>query len=139
MLPSLMSRLAPAGSKGTAIGVYNTFEFSGIFVGGTLGGLIYGAYGLQGVILLSTLMLIVWLIVAVTAPQQKLFDSLQIGFTLQSDDSKQFTNGLVGLPGVAEVTVMVNEEVAYLKVDPALFDNEKLERVANETGVTLKN
>lgn len=139
MLPSLMSRLAPAGSKGTAMGVYNTFEFSGIFVGGTLGGLTYGAYGLEGVILMSTAMLVVWLLVAVTAPVQKLYDSLQIGFTPRSDRAEQFSNGLVGLEGVVEATVMVDEEVAYLKIDPALFDNEALERVAHQAGVTLKN
>ncbi|MCK7492478.1 MAG: MFS transporter [Comamonadaceae bacterium] len=37
-LPSLVSKIAPAGSKGTAIGVYNSFQFLGLFLGGVLGG-----------------------------------------------------------------------------------------------------
>ena len=47
-LPSLVSKIAPAGSKGTAIGVYNSAQFLGLFLGGALGGLLaqhanYGA------------------------------------------------------------------------------------------------
>ena len=33
MLPSLVSRVAPAADKGSAIGVYNTLQFLGVFVG----------------------------------------------------------------------------------------------------------
>jgi predicted MFS family arabinose efflux permease len=43
LLPALISRLAPAGTKGTVLGVYNTFEFAGIFAGGLAGAWAYGA------------------------------------------------------------------------------------------------
>lgn len=39
-LPSLVSRIAPPNLKGTAIGVYSTCQYLGIFVGGLLGGFI---------------------------------------------------------------------------------------------------
>ena len=39
-LPSMLSKLAPAGAKGTAMGVYSTSQFLGAFLGGTLGGLL---------------------------------------------------------------------------------------------------
>ncbi|GIT53588.1 MAG: MFS transporter [Pseudomonadota bacterium] len=48
MLPSLTSRLAPAGRKGSALGVYNTFQFSGVFFGGVLGGSAYSLWGGRG-------------------------------------------------------------------------------------------
>ncbi len=38
-LPSLVSRLAPAELKGTALGVYNTTQALGLFAGGAVGGL----------------------------------------------------------------------------------------------------
>ena len=41
-LPSVISRIAPVDAKGTAIGVYNTFQFFGAFVGGALGGWLTG-------------------------------------------------------------------------------------------------
>jgi MFS family permease len=37
-LPSLVSRLAPPDVKGTALGIYNTTQALGLFVGGGLGG-----------------------------------------------------------------------------------------------------
>ncbi|CAK9064604.1 Inner membrane transport protein YajR, partial [Durusdinium trenchii] len=39
LLPSLVGRAAPAGTKGTSMGVYSTSQFLGVFIGGQLGGL----------------------------------------------------------------------------------------------------
>ena len=47
-LPSLVSRMAPANQKGLALGVYNTSQSLGIFVGGFVGGLITTFYGYSG-------------------------------------------------------------------------------------------
>src|SRR5262249_35333085 len=48
-LPSLISKIAPAGSKGTAIGVYNSFQFFGLFLGGALGGFLSQHVGSESV------------------------------------------------------------------------------------------
>ena len=45
LLPSLVSRLAPAGGRGVAIGVYNTTQTLGVFFGGLLGGWVASHYG----------------------------------------------------------------------------------------------
>lgn len=37
-LPSLISKIAPVGAKGTAIGVYSSVQFLGAFTGATAGG-----------------------------------------------------------------------------------------------------
>jgi predicted MFS family arabinose efflux permease len=36
--PSMASRVAPAGMRGTALGVYNSLQSLGLFAGGALGG-----------------------------------------------------------------------------------------------------
>ena len=36
--PSLVSKIAPAGSKGTATGIYATCQVMGVFLGGVVGG-----------------------------------------------------------------------------------------------------
>ena len=41
LLPSLVGRAAPAGTRGTAMGVYSTSQFLGVFVGGQMGGALY--------------------------------------------------------------------------------------------------
>jgi predicted MFS family arabinose efflux permease len=48
-LPSLVSKTAPPGAKGMAIGVYSTFQFLGTFVGGERGGWLYQHYGIGAV------------------------------------------------------------------------------------------
>jgi MFS family permease len=67
-LPSLVSKTAPRGSKGTAMGVYSTAQFLGIFAGGSLAGLLYGRYGASSVFLMSLLLAIIWLIIAIKMP-----------------------------------------------------------------------
>jgi len=47
-LPSLISRLAPGQARGTAMGVYSSAQFLGIFLGGVLGGWCQGRFGLAG-------------------------------------------------------------------------------------------
>ena len=60
-LPSIVSKVAPAASKGTAMGVYSTSQFSGAFVGGVTGGWIHGQFGITGVFLFGAIAALVWL------------------------------------------------------------------------------
>ncbi|MEY4676209.1 MAG: hypothetical protein RLZZ470_716 [Pseudomonadota bacterium] len=62
--PSLASRLAPLGSRGAALGVYNTLQSLGIFAGGAVGGLLLKKLGAVGVFSASTGLMLVWLVVA---------------------------------------------------------------------------
>ena len=62
--PSLASRLAPLGSRGAALGVYNTLQSLGIFAGGALGGVLLKRVGAFGVFGASTALMLVWLVVA---------------------------------------------------------------------------
>lgn len=63
-LPSLISRAAPAGAKGTAMGIYSSSQFLGIFVGGAAGGWIKGHWGLDGVVGFCVALTLVWWSVA---------------------------------------------------------------------------
>jgi predicted MFS family arabinose efflux permease len=63
-LPSLVSKTAPPSRKGTALGIYSFSQFIGIFAGGTLGGWVYGAYGLVYVNLFCAILAMIWLGIA---------------------------------------------------------------------------
>jgi MFS family permease len=65
-LPSLVSKLAPIQRRGLALGVYNSSQSLGIFVGGTLGGLIANFYGYQGTFLFCSLLIMIWLFLSIT-------------------------------------------------------------------------
>lgn len=63
-LPSLVSRTAPPQRKGTALGIYSCLQFLGIFVGGVVGGWLYGAFGLTSVFLFCIPLTGLWLAIA---------------------------------------------------------------------------
>jgi predicted MFS family arabinose efflux permease len=64
LLPSLVSRLAPAQGRGAAIGVYNTAQTLGVFCGGLLGGWVAKHYGAAAVFGACAALSAVWLVLA---------------------------------------------------------------------------
>jgi MFS family permease len=137
MLPSLVSRVAPAADKGTAIGIYNTLQFLGVFVGGSLAGWLSGRYGVQWVYLLCALLVLGWLVVSLVAPAFHLFSSrvIHIG---DAADSSSHLDALVdrirGVRGVQEVTIVRGEALAYLKVDDRELDIAALQQLDQKRG-----
>lgn len=72
--PSVASRVAPAASRGAALGVYNTLQSLGFFAGGAIGGWLVKSYGSQTLFLTGTVAILAWLAVAwgMEAPAPKL-------------------------------------------------------------------
>ncbi|MDT8990067.1 MFS transporter [Curvibacter sp. APW13] len=62
--PSMVSRLAPASVRGTAMGVYNTLQSLGFFVGGMAGGWLTKNHGAQGLFAVAAMAMLVWLVIA---------------------------------------------------------------------------
>ena len=71
--PSLISRIAPPTSKGAALGIYNTTQSLGLFLGGVLGGWLVKHHGPAAVHLACAGIGIIWLMLAarLQAPQQR--------------------------------------------------------------------
>lgn len=63
-LPSLVSRTAPPEAKGAALGVYNTTQACGLFLGGTLGGYLAQHFGDNAVFSACAGLALLWLLVA---------------------------------------------------------------------------
>jgi MFS family permease len=62
--PSMASRIAPPAMRGMALGVYNTLQSLGFFVGGLMGGWLVKSWGSPVLFLSCSLALLVWLWVA---------------------------------------------------------------------------
>lgn len=62
--PSLASRLAPAHARGAALGVYNTLQSVGFFVGGAVGGWLASTHGATGLFAVCGAAMLVWLVLA---------------------------------------------------------------------------
>jgi MFS family permease len=63
-LPTLVSRIAPAQSRGVAIGAFSSLQFFGTFFGAAAGGLLYGRWGTSGVVIFDAVLLVIWLMAA---------------------------------------------------------------------------
>ena len=63
-LPSLVSRIAPASAKGLALGIYNTAQALGLFVGGALGGAIVARWGSEAVFVFAAIVTAAWWLIA---------------------------------------------------------------------------
>jgi MFS family permease len=130
-LPSLISKAAPAGAKGTAMGVYSSAQFFGIFVGGSLGGFILTHEGVTSVYYFCGLMGFIWLLCASTMPAPRYLSSKIIKLTqVNRDNVSLLQEKLRAFPGVAEVMISPDEQVAYLKVDKKVFVEQELQKLA---------
>lgn len=127
-LPSLVAKMAPAESKGTAMGVYSTSQFGGAFLGGLLGGWVHTHYGLEAVFLFAGLFIGVWLLVAsgMSRPIPLHSHLLRVG-AIDAEQARLLEARLLKLDGVGEAVVVAEEETAYLKIDPKTIDMAALD------------
>ncbi|MBS0002678.1 MAG: MFS transporter [Thioalkalivibrio sp.] len=127
MLPSLVAKTAPVIEKGTAMGVFASSQFLGIFAGGMLGGVAMAQAGASGVFTLGLVGAVLWLVVAGTMTTPSHLANRAYGLPAPWHSAAAELESRIGeLTGVGEVRVSAGEAAVYLKVDPARFDESGL-------------
>ncbi|KEI35243.1 putative transport protein [Francisella sp. W12-1067] len=125
-LPSLVSKIAPAGSKGTAMGIFSSCQFFGIFIGGTLGGIIFHHFEIPGVLTFCILLALSWLIISLAMAEPTYLNSKIYKLNCHVSEIKnKLEKFLLSQKGVYESIVCSDEETIYLKIDKKEF-NENL-------------
>lgn len=129
-LPSLVSKTAPVDSKGMAIGVYNSFEFFGAFIGGALGGWLFGRYGHHGIYLFTALVLTGWILIAAGMQAKTRHTTHTLHFSPLSDGASQaLVTRLEAVEGVSEVILVAEEGLAYVRAEGQELDSSKLQAI----------
>ncbi len=129
-LPSLVSKLAPAASKGTAMGVYSTSQFLGAFVGGVMGGWLLSRYHEEGVYVLVATVCMLWLFVASLMKNPTNEVGMTLRFSKMEESNKLDINeALNNIPGIEEVVLILEDQIAYLKVRKSELDQHQLDDV----------
>jgi len=129
-LPSLVSKVAPADAKGTAMGVYSTSQFAGAFVGGVLGGWVHQQFGIAAVFEAGALVGGIWLLSAAGMRKPGRYASRLVNFGVMAPaGAGELAGRLRGVPGVIEAVVVAEEGVAYLKVDRDRLDDVALDEI----------
>lgn len=128
-IPSLISRAAGLTNRGTAMGVFSTFEFFGAFVGGAMAGILHGQLGFISVFVFSASLIICWFILAwtmkVSAPLQS-----QTVPAADLDDSQLagIAATLGAITGVAEAVADSEAGVVHLRLDEKNLDKASLDK-----------
>ncbi|GGK09821.1 MFS transporter [Pseudomonas matsuisoli] len=128
-LPSLVSKVSPAGGKGTAMGVYSTSQFLGSAAGGIMGGWLYQHNGLSGVYLGCAALALLWFCFAVTMREPPYVTSLRVPLSAAALAVNGLAERLKAEPGVADAIVVAEEAALYIKMDTKQLDRMSLERL----------
>ncbi|WP_455210126.1 MFS transporter [Kaarinaea lacus] len=128
-LPSLVAKTCSPDQKGTAMGMFSSSQFMGAFFGGVCGGWVYGQFGIQSVFGLCAALAVIWFMVAATMQSPRYLSShlIKVG-PVDEKRAKQLVGELTRVTGVAEAIVVVDDGIAYLKVDLHALDREALKQ-----------
>ena len=130
-LPSLITKAAPPDAKGTAMGLYSSLQFLGIFAGGVVGGFANQHGGSAAVFALTAAVALFWLLAAATMAQPSYLTTRLLPIADgKAGDADSLATKLRQVPGVAEAVVIAEEKLAYLKVDAKAFDAAMAESLA---------
>ena len=135
MLPSLVSKQAPAKLKGTAMGIYSSSQFLGIFAGGAISGIVYQFTGPQGIFISNALIALVWL--AIAFQMNPNLYQLTLSIPYESTD-QTILNLMRNIPGVEEAIFDSHEKIIYLRVNKILYKMGSAEQIiADRSGKTI--
>ena len=127
-LPSWVSKVAPLRSKGSAIGLYSSCQFLGIFVGGIVGGWCLSGGNVSILFMVSVGLVSLWLLLALWLAAPQYVQTILIKTAnIRASQSQQLSERLLQCPGVAEAVVDPDEKTAYLKIDRRQIDRNRLE------------
>lgn len=142
-MPSILSRLAPAGVKGSAMGIYSSSQFLGAFAGGIIGGFVASRFGEQSIFLVMAVMGFIWLLLSFGMQKLKKSKSFSFSTNIHTEQRvEEVSELLINMPGIIEATLVQDDSasnglgrsdsensgskdkyaVAYLKVDEKLVD-----------------
>ncbi|WP_276320114.1 MFS transporter [Parasulfuritortus cantonensis] len=134
-LPSLISKIAPPEAKGTAMGVYNTSQATGLFFGGAAGGWLAQHAGHGTVFLFCAGLMAAWLALAATMrpPPRVKTQMFHVG-RLDQLGAQGLAGRLAALAGIVAVTVLPEEGTVMLKVSQTGWDEDGVKQLLESQG-----
>lgn len=125
-LPSWVSKVAHPEVKGTATGVYSTWQFGGAFAGAALGGVVLQNFGENTVFLLCGSLLVLWFLVGLFHLPPLKPIRLSVQMPMGADASSM--RALAVLPGVRQAIWVAADSTVLLQIDDRRFDRAELAR-----------
>jgi MFS family permease len=121
LLPSLVSKQANIHTKGTAMGVYSSSQFLGIFFGGCLAGILFQFGSLSYIFVMNAIFTTLWLLISLPLKPNAYQTTLIIEFTVANNQAPNAIENLKTLPGVQQVVISKEENLLYLLINKAHY------------------
>ncbi len=131
--PALVSSIAPAGEKGTAMGIYASFQFFGAFLGGVLSGWVPDTWSAETAYLIGVIGSILWLGVLWGLKEVNKLKRVLLQGQFSAEQTEQVKQALHNLDGVAEVSLDHTSGAIFLKVNGDFKHNDATD-VLNHLG-----
>lgn len=117
-LPSLISKMAPAASKGTAMGVHSTAQSFGIFLGAVVGGYLSHRFDYSAVFIFCAVLMCIWLVLTfgmITPPavRTKMYHLNDLNAQQATTLAQQISQ----MAGVYEAVAIAQEQLLIVKVN----------------------
>jgi len=124
LLQSTTSKYAKASQRGSALAVFTSFQYLGVFLGGALGGLVLHAINVQFLTILMFIVSLFWLVynIWMVNPPKASF----LYLNLADFDNSEMVN-LSSLSGVYDSYVNITEGTLVVKYDPNSLQDEYIE------------
>ncbi|KTC90848.1 MFS transporter [Fluoribacter dumoffii] len=127
-LPSLVSKQANPNSKGTAMGIYSTSQFLGLFIGGALAGVLYQWFSSEGIFITNAVLGVIWLLISSSMKTNAAIATLILPYSqLQKDET--VIQALLKVKGIIEVAFAKEEGVIYLRIDKQNYLEGSAEKI----------
>ncbi len=131
LLQSFVAKFAKVHQKGAALGVANTFAYVGVFLGGAIGGWIYGHYSAKGVAVFVVILSVFWTLWIIGMRNPGLRANLFLDFDTYDKTKLQ---GLKTLDGVTDFYVNETEGLIVIKYDAEEVNEEHIKAFLKEEG-----
>ncbi|MGL5743314.1 MAG: MFS transporter [Legionella sp.] len=129
-LPSLISKQANPKSKGTAMGIYSTSQFLGLFVGGALSGILYQWNSSLGIFIVNALFAGLWFLASCSMKPNMYVSTLILHYPW-SEKKENVLTQLLNTKGIIEAALAEEEHVIYLRIDKEHYLEGSAEKVIN--------
>lgn len=130
-LPSLISKQADINNRGSAMGIYSSFQYLGIFAGGSIAGILFQWQSYTGIFMFNTAIAMIWLVIAYYMQPQQYELLISIPYTKPVANEEFLKKELSALSGVRHVNISRQDKLIHLRVEKALYKEMSAEKIIN--------
>lgn len=127
ILPSMVSKVAKAGAKGTAMGIFSTSQFLGAGIGASLSGVLIKLGGLPAVFIGSSIICVIWLIVIFKMKEPPYVTSIRLVLSDEQLANEHLVPYLMKQEGITDALLASDESAIYVKIDKKHVQPEQVD------------